>query len=307
MVARGGQGARRIAGMAHMTNASDRPVVVAARAGPGTALAWSVAVFGGLLLIGWVDLVTGVELRVYPLYYIPVGIAAWHLGRGTGIVAAALAAATWAGANAVGGLQYSMQGLWILNTSVQFVSFAFIAWLIAELRVRARQESQLARTDGVTELMNRRAFHEYGARVLDRCRHLGVAVTLAYIDLDDFKIVNDTSGHEAGDAVLRAVADRIRLAARPTDLVARVGGDEFVILFPELDERNAAAIIERVRGSLGDEHGGGRPTSSASIGAAVFHDLSVGLESMVARADAAMYQAKQAGKGRVHLDVVSGS
>ena len=287
-----------------MTTSPDGPIVVATPGSRATALVWAGVVLGGLLLIGWVDLVTGVELRVYPLYYIPVGIAAWHLGRGRGIVAAALAAGVWAGANAIGGLRYSVQGIWVLNTSVQFVSFAFIAWLIAELRVRARHESDLARTDGVTDLMNRRAFHENGTRVLERCRHKGNPVTVAYIDLDDFKVVNDAAGHAAGDAVLREVANRLRLAARPSDLVARLGGDEFIILFPELDEHDAGATLERIRASLGDRHSESGTTPSASIGAVVFHDLRSGLEPMVARADAAMYEAKRAGKGRVHLEVV---
>ena len=263
----------------------------------------ALAVVAGVVLVGAIDYATGVEVRVYPLYYLPIGFAAWHFGRATTVGAALLATGVWVAANLLGGMHFSSPWIWVFNAAAQAVSFSVVGVLIAVLHQRLRWERELAGVDTLTSLMNRRAFYRTGERVLERCRRMRKSVTLAYIDLDDFKLVNDRAGHLAGDLLLQEVADVIRLAVRPTDLIARFGGDEFVILLPEVSAHDAGVVLERVRASLHAERASTPHAVTATIGAAAFGTIPT-LDIMIRSADSAMYTAKRAGRDRVNIEIV---
>jgi diguanylate cyclase (GGDEF)-like protein/PAS domain S-box-containing protein len=161
--------------------------------------------------------------------------------------------------------------------------------------VRAFERTQLqASTDGLTGLINRRTL-ETKLRALTRQR-TPFAVVLA--DLDRFKKLNDTFGHEAGDRSLRVFAQAMRRVLRETDLVARWGGEEFVIAMPETDAANAALVCERIRDLLARSHHGGHPPFTASFGVS---DSTMGdsLERLIQLADAALYASKNAGRDQV--------
>jgi diguanylate cyclase (GGDEF)-like protein len=269
-------------------------------------LVW-LTVLVGVAGIGAFDYSTGVELRVFPLYYAPISLAAWQLGRSGGLLSAALSSAFWLGSNHLAGLHLSHPGLLFANTLVQAVSFATVGYLIATLRDALARERGLSRTDPLTSLMNTRAFYEGADRVLALCRRKGHPVTLAYVDLDGFKAVNDHLGHPAGDAVLQRVAALLRASTRPSDLCARLGGDEFVVLLPEVGAQDAAVALERLRKTLSETVvSGGAPVTS-SIGAVTFTTMPDTLDDMVRAADASMYAAKAAGKNRLRLEVAGGN
>lgn len=158
----------------------------------------------------------------------------------------------------------------------------------------------MAHADPLTGLANRSLFYDRLERALSLAqRHTG-HIALIYIDLDDFKQVNDTQGHEAGDIVLRTVAMRLRRLIRDSDTVARIGGDEFVILLLDVPDRDAALVVahkaeEAVRMSIEV-----RPAQFAHIGASIGVSLSPqhgsSAEALLRAADAAMYRVKHAGK-----------
>jgi diguanylate cyclase (GGDEF)-like protein len=171
--------------------------------------------------------------------------------------------------------------------------------VLAPLAALARQ-ARSSVVDELTQLPNRRAFAEAGTKELLRARRSGRAVAVAMLDVDDFKRVNDTWGHAAGDHVLQVVADVLRAELREIDLPARYGGEEFAILLPETTGAGAEEAAERVRAALaGRTIGDGRTRPhavTASIGVAAGTTT---LEELVAAADDALYRAKAAGKNRV--------
>ncbi len=258
----------------------------------------------GIGAIGGFDYASGTELRVYPLYYGPIALMAWHSGRGAGVAAAGLSAASWLYFNWLAGLQYTSGSILIANTAVNGASFLLVAWLIAILRQALSDMLELSRTDSLTTLRNARAFYEDAIPLLALCHRTKRPVTLAYLDLDRFKFINDTFGHQAGDALLKAVGMALREALRPSDLCARLGGDEFAVLLPELGEPEIDVALGRVR-ELVLRAADGATGVTVSIGAVTFLVSPLNLELLVQQADALMYNAKEAGRNRIARAVIT--
>lgn len=261
-------------------------------------------ILGGVLLITALDYYSGVEIRIFPLYYAPIAVAAWYFDRVGAVGATLLCAFGWFWSNQLAGMAYSHPIVWVVNTVVQAASFATVGLLVARLKVAIGRARALSRTDPLCPLLNSRAFYEECDRVLATCRQNGHPVTLAYLDLDNFKSVNDTLGHKAGDDLLRAVAAVLRSCGRSSDLAARIGGDEFAVLMPSLDADGARASLERIRHAVTGVISHPTCAVTVSIGAATFLAAPLDVEAMVQRADAIMYSAKLDGKNRVHLDVI---
>ena len=168
------------------------------------------------------------------------------------------------------------------------------------------QARQLARVDPLTGLMNRRAFADAMERETARVQRYDVPLSLLLLDIDRFKDINDTRGHAAGDAVLRGVGRVLRRISRKTDLVARWGGEEFVVALPLTGAAGARVAAERLRRAIADEvhvlDGGDTLHATASIGMATT-EANEAYESLVARADQGMYAAKSRGRNRVEAVV----
>ncbi|MEO6066708.1 MAG: diguanylate cyclase [Gemmatimonadales bacterium] len=270
-------------------------------------LLMAVAAFAGIAVICAVDFLTGVEYRVFPLYFVPLSVAAWYLGRSGALAGAVLCAFSWVGSNYLAGLRFSTPAVWVINFLMQGTAFVVVGMLIATVRNALARAAELSRTDSLTSLFNSRAFYEEAQRILARGRRYGHEGTLAYIDLDNFKAVNDTLGHHGGDDVIRRTADLIRQCIRMGDVSARLGGDEFVVLLPETGPEGAQVLLERLRSLLAETFGEGPCPVTASIGAVSFTAPPRDVEELVRLADAAMYAAKSAGKNRVGLQVVGPS
>ncbi len=155
-----------------------------------------------------------------------------------------------------------------------------------------------ALVDPLTGAFNRRYFDAHATRLAARCRAASESLAVLMIDVDNLKQVNDAHGHPAGDRVLKHVVGRVTSALRPSDLVARMGGDEFVVVMPETDLDAALQIAERLRGRIGDTPIQGVAVT-VSIGVAASRpDVEEELEATLQRADAALYKAKGAGGNR---------
>jgi len=175
------------------------------------------------------------------------------------------------------------------------------------LRDRLTLEDELARqalSDSLTGLANRSLFRDRVGLALARMQRSSTPFAVAFLDLDDFKTTNDTMGHEAGDLLLIAVADRLRYCVRPMDTVARLGGDEFAIVLEGLnDTTTALKIAERALASFHSPFllKGKEVIVGSSIGIALCNEPEATVDDLLAHADMAMYMAKAAGKGRIEM------
>ena len=184
---------------------------------------------------------------------------------------------------------------WFVTAFVLLIAAIVTSWLVSGLRrqiaARATLESELrhlALHDPLTGLANRRLVEEVVARELARNARMPAPLCIAVVDLDAFKLYNDTNGHAAGDELLRSAAEAWRLALRTGDLIGRFGGDEFVIVLPDCPLDEGEQVLERLRTQSPSE-----ATCSAGIAAAAPGDT---VDSLLARADGALYEAKRGGR-----------
>jgi diguanylate cyclase (GGDEF)-like protein/PAS domain S-box-containing protein len=166
-----------------------------------------------------------------------------------------------------------------------------------DITARKEYEAQieaLAYSDPLTGLANRRWFFEVGTAQLAAAHTHGADLALLYLDLDDFKQVNDTWGHQMGDQLLQTTAERLRSCVRPTDVVARLGGDEFAVLLTDTDGAHAVQVAQRIVDVLNQPYmlHGQSITISCSVGVATLANMPQSFRQFTMWADAAMYQAK---------------
>jgi diguanylate cyclase (GGDEF)-like protein len=252
-------------------------------------------------LLGLADYVTGHEFSVAFFYLGPVALAAWYASRSAGIGIALLACLIWYLADIESGYPKSHPAIPIWNALVRFGFFLSNALLLAALRNHLAAEQQLARTDAMTGVLNNRAFSEQLEYSLALARRNGSPLSLAYIDLDDFKQINDALGHAEGDRVLCAVAQALQDSSRRTDVVARLGGDEFALLLPETDLSGARLVIGEIKQQLDGLSRADNLSIACSIGAVAFPEPPSSASEAVKAADKLMYEVKRQGKNAIAL------
>jgi diguanylate cyclase (GGDEF)-like protein/PAS domain S-box-containing protein len=166
---------------------------------------------------------------------------------------------------------------------------------VTERREAERQIQRLANFDVLTGLPNRNLFHDRFAVAIERAKRRGLQLALLFIDLDNFKVINDTLGHAAGDRLLQHVADALRRVAREEDTVARLSGDEFVVLMEVAKPLEVTGAVERLRAGLGEPLAleGQELAASATVGIALYPEDGQDMVTLEKNADTAMYRAKE--------------
>jgi len=172
---------------------------------------------------------------------------------------------------------------------------------VSVARAREREAAYLARHDVLTGLPNRMMFEDRIAQALALAQRRDRQIAILFLDLDDFKRVNDTLGHPVGDRLLQSVASRLLACVRASDTVSRQGGDEFVMLLADVDGRHASMTAERMLQAVSEPHQVDQHLVrvSASIGVSVSPEGGTDARSLIHNADTAMYQTKREGGGRV--------
>jgi diguanylate cyclase (GGDEF)-like protein len=259
-------------------------------------LAWLFLLFAGLL-----DHLTG-QLAVFDTFYlVSVLLTSWFVSRRTGLLFAVggAVASYFINEFQTSGLQFVH--LW--NFAMRLIIFLFIAQLLLSLRKRLDNETSLARTDFLTGVGNARAFFDEAERELSRSRRYRHPLTIAYVDLDNFKKVNDSMGHSEGDKVLTTVANTMRRTLRGSDFPARLGGDEFAILLPETDYAQSQVIAQRLRTQLLEASKAHQWPVTFSMGVLTCSEPPINIKTLIDEADALMYKVKQSGKNAIRHSI----
>ena len=248
------------------------------------------------LAIYWANAVTPGPVKLGLFYLVPVLYVTWNEGAWWGV------AYTLAGMLLrirIEALQIGSPGSVLLLNQISFGVVAGITiFAFGHIRRNERLLRDLATHDQLTRVLNARSFTERLADELRRVQRYHRPLALLYLDLDDFKVVNDSHGHQTGDAVLRLVAEAIRHAVRQADVVGRMGGDEFAVLMPETEPALATAAADRLAAGLRTVLNGS-PAVTASIGVVAPITQGSDTDAILRRADQAMYEAKKKGKNRV--------
>ena len=268
-----------------------------------------VLVLGGFVLtglIGIVDFLTGYELSFSVFYVLPVAIVTWLTSRRLGLLTSLTCAFVWIGADVTTGHRYSYPLIPIWNTLIRLAFFVIITLLLSALRRATEREKEFARVDNLTGAVNPRFFYDLAQMEIDRFQRYEHPFTLAYIDLDNFKTVNDQFGHPAGDQVLRIVASSTRKYLRKTDVVARLGGDEFALLLPETNEESARIVLSKIQDGLLEEMRLGNWPITFSIGVLTCIVPPHTTEELVRMADELMYSVKHDSKNSIKYSTYAG-
>lgn len=230
------------------------------------------------------------------VFLLPVSFATWFLSWAAGTVIAVVGAlflfyfdVRFTDSAAAG-------ASW--NAFINLVVGGTFIYIFAELRALYSREIYLSRRDPLTGLLNRRGFMEAVITETHRMMRHRRPLTIAYIDVDNFKLINDRYGHEAGDEFLTGLGRNMAARLRITDCLARVGGDEFAILLPETDEAAARRVLGEIHQALLRFSSGHNVAATVSVGSVTFASA-LEPDAMIAMADHAMYAIKHDGKNNV--------
>jgi diguanylate cyclase (GGDEF)-like protein len=255
------------------------------------------------ILVGVVDKISGPVYSLVPFYLAPVVLVAWFVGRKTGYVLSCASALTWLVAEMAGRHYNKFDFALYWNDFMELMLFLLTSLVVSALKGALEREKAISRTDLLTGMPNRRHFYELVAGEIRRNHRYDEPFTIAYLDIDNFKTVNDSRGHAEGDKLLRQVATIIAAAIRETDTVARLGGDEFGLLLPETAGESALTAAQKVQQQLKNKVENNWPVTF-SIGMVTYLKSPAIIDEVIGRADRLMYEVKEENKDALRWDVV---
>lgn len=263
----------------------------------------SIALVG---VLGVVDYITRNQLNFSLFYLIPISLSAWYVNRSAGISISILSVAVWLAADITTGVDYLHPAIYIWNTLIRFGFFIIVTYLMSELHKAQKSVEALARTDYVTGSLNSRYFHELLSIELSRSNRYKRPFTLVYLDLDNFKQVNDRFGHDEGDKLIRIIVEEITHQLRKTDIIARLGGDEFAVLFPETGQQEAKVVMLKVSRCLMEKLRQTYPFVTFSAGAVTYIAAPDSTKAAIKIADELMYSVKKDTKNGIRYSLYTG-
>ncbi len=276
-----------------MARSSIRRLAIPGRLGErGVFIASLVLICG----IYWLDIESAVDIRVRILYVFPLTAIALHSERMRKVFFG-LALAVFCEIVSLLSNHASLTATFI-DGLIAIAGLSLVVVLARATRKHYLETLGLATTDPLTKLHNRRSFESIGEMELARQRRYGEIFSLAMIDLDGFKKLNDSRGHHAGDLALQLLADVLRENTRQSDSVARLGGDEFAILMPVTRDSNCAELCQHLSAKIASRMLNAGFPITASLGHATFEQAPKSILEALQVADQAMYAAKASGKGR---------
>jgi diguanylate cyclase (GGDEF)-like protein len=258
------------------------------------------------LLVATTDFLPHDRLFSFVIFYlVPILLVTWFAGRVAGIFMAVICAGMWLLSDLLRDISGQSPIVPYVNMVIKLGFFIWVASMLFDLKKALQLQKLLSRTDYLTGLFNRRYFSELAVREIQRMQRYGHPFTFLYMDIDDFKVVNDRFGHVAGDGLLRAVGSALKTTVRQTDIPVRLGGDEFAVLMPETHSEGAAAALKRIREKLSDSAIENKHPVTFSFGSVTFTRPPESLDEMIQKTDRLMYQVKESGKNNIKSEVCS--
>jgi len=262
----------------------------------------------GLVLIAAAmvcDHLTGDNLSFLLFYLVPVYFFVWFTTRRIGVLASILCAVVWVSENVSDKAQVYHTAVSYLNVSIELVFFFLVTYLLCMLKESMGINDELSRIDTLTGAMNRTAFYDEAGREISRLERYMHPFTVAYVDIDNFKMINYRCGHRAGDQLLCAMVDTIRKNLRKVDMVSRFGGDEFTILLPETGAEAAQVVLSRIRNVLLNTMEKNEWPVTFTFGTVTFLKAPASVEEMMKKVGSVMYSGKDSGMNTIEHEVVS--
>jgi diguanylate cyclase (GGDEF)-like protein len=256
------------------------------------------------VLLGYIDNISG-DYSFVLFYMIPIFATSWFVGKWRGLFICIVCAITNSLANSDNfrNLVNDPSNIY-WDSALEFMYLLLLSLMFSTLKKRLDMEKLMARLDPLTGTLNRRSFYELAEYELNRAQRYKRPFTIVYMDLDNFKKVNDQLGHKKGDELLCSVVRTMRNSIRNTDIVARFGGDEFVLIFPETDSDAARQAITKLKELLDEEMKAEGWDITFSIGAVTYNQPLVEVDEMVSRADSFMYLIKSGNKDGIYHETI---
>jgi diguanylate cyclase (GGDEF)-like protein len=259
-----------------------------------------------IVVIGCIDFLIGYEVGLSVFYVLPIALITWLTSRWFGVAASITSALVWFSADVASRDPYLHPLILVWNTLIRLTFFVIITFLLSALRRAAQRERELAHIDYLTGAGNPRFFYQLAQVEIDRLQRYQHPFTVAYIDLDNLKTVNDRLGHGVGDQVLRAVVRSVKKNIRRTDSVARLGGDEFALLLPETNQESARVALSKIQEDILEEMRINNWAVTVSIGVLTCPVAPPSTDALVSMADELMYSVKRDGKNGVKYSTYAG-
>jgi diguanylate cyclase (GGDEF)-like protein len=257
------------------------------------------------ILLGLIDYLTGPEILFSIFYLIPIFLAAWFAGLIWSVLVSLFCSIIWFMADSLAGHIYSHAAISQWATYMHLGYFLIVSYLVSTVRKMSAEQKRIVHTDYLTDVANSRSFHQLVVAEFSKARRHNQPLTIVYIDIDDFKKINELFGFSIGDKVLKLVAQTIVKNIRSVDLAGRLGGDEFGLLLPELNYESAQIVMEKLKRSLLESMKESKWSITFSIGAITYAILPDNTDDMIINADHLMYTVKNSGKNAIKHELVT--
>lgn len=257
------------------------------------------------IAVSFIQYISGPEIIFSLFYLFPIILLTWKIGIWSGIIISFISSALMLYADRNAYYQYSSNFIPYLNNIFRLISFLIITYITSELNTALDRQKELARIDPLTSLSNNRAFYESANMEFQKIKRYGTPISVLYMDLDNFKKVNDSFGHSTGDTLLKLTSYTITKNIRTIDIAARLGGDEFGILLTQTGAEPAYIVALKLKEMMQKLMLKNNWPVTLSIGVVTFLKAPLSVDEMMKKADQLMYSAKFDGKNTIKQIVVS--
>ncbi len=260
-----------------------------------------------LIIFGIIDFYFGSKVSFSLFYLIPIFLATWFISKNNGIIFSFISAIICLFLDFDEEyISHLTNFIFYWDAITRLAFFLIFVNILSFLKETLKNNEKMARYDFLTGIINTRHFYEVAQSEINRSIRYNSIFSFAYIDLDNFKFINDTFGHPVGDALLTVIADIIKDNLRKTDIIARLGGDEFAILLPQTNFEQSSMAITKLKKEITKEMEKNNWPITTSIGLVTFKKIPISADEMIKITDDVMYIAKKSGKNRIEKIIYNG-